>query len=479
LKNKKTVWIIFTIILLLGIFLRFYGLTGESFDFDEIHTTNTLHQPDLKSAVSIIIVEEDIPGINFIFLRGLYLMVGDDPFWLRTLPVLFSILTIVFLFLLAKKLFDNKVALISSLLLAISMVNISHAQTIRSYSFFTFITVISFYLFVYLKEKPKIYPFYIVSIILSCYTHYFAIFTIIIHNFLMLMWENKISSVNKRWWLSQGIIALFVWPLLLLIPIQLGGYHATLQFILMHKLGLPQFIAQFGLYFFILPIILLALAGLVIFLFRKKLFSLYKKISFCPSLFFVFITLSLFVYIKIFPLLLAPSYLTRYTLFVLPFAFIFVAWGISKLKPKTLQFLVIIAILIVGSFSLHAYYTETSKEQWREAGEFVSQQAKNNEIILFQGIVQRPFNYYYNYFQKDLALKGQIKQIKLEEGNDTSKKQFFTNIKDDLDSSTGIWFIESHSYEDNRELYLNLLHKSYNLKFIKKFKGIDVYYFEK
>jgi len=473
-KNKKSVWIIFTLILLLGIFLRFYDLTGESFDFDEIHTTKNLYPPDLRSTISTIIIEEDIPGINFIFLRGLYLLVGDDMFWLRTLPVLFSILTIVFLFLLAKKLFDNKVALISSLLLAISMVNISHAQTIRSYSFFTFITVVSFYLFVYLKEKPKIYPLYIISIILSCYTHYFAIFTIIIHNFLMLMWENKFSSVNKKWWFSQGIIALFVWPLLLLIPIQLGGYHATLQFILMNKLGLPHLIAQFGLYFFILPIILLALAGLVIFLFRKKILSIYNKIQFNQTLFFIFITLSLLVYIKLFPSFLAPSYLTRYTLFVLPFAFIFVAWGISKLKPKTFQFLVIVAILIVGSFSLHAYYTETSKEQWREAGGFVSQQARNNEIILFQGIVQRPFNYYLNG-----NLIDSLQQIKLEEGNNTSKMQFFTSIKEDLDNSAGIWFVESHSYEDNRKLYLDLLHNSYKLKFTKKFKGIDVYYFEK
>jgi uncharacterized membrane protein len=488
--NKKYVKIGLIIIIFLGIFLRVYNLDQESFDFDEIHTMNTLVKNDFKSAVKTIIQEEDLPTIDSLLLREWYKLVGDHHFLLRLFPVVFSILSILILFFLTKNIFNEHVALISSLLLSVSMVSISHAQTIRSYSAFTFFTLLSFYFFtrlnVFLSENKSInkaevdhwrynYLLFIIVTIISCYINYLAFFSIIIQNMIVLLNTKSFFQIPKKWVLSQLIIGLFCWPLLILSSIQLNNLHKLFQYVLFHKIGMPTILADIGIFYFIIPLVVLIIGGFFVYFKKKWFITACKKLKFNQALFFVFLIAVLIIYIKLVPSLIAPFYLTRYTLFGLPFAFMFVAWGISKLKPKTFQFLIIVAILIVSSFSLHIYYSETSKEQWREAGEFVSQQVKDNEIILFQGLIQRPFNY---YLDKD-TLQREEQQIKLEEGNDTSKIQFFATIKNDLDDSTGIWFVESHSYEDNRELYLNLLHQSYKLKFTKKFKGIDIYYFKK
>ena len=148
MKQKKKVYFWLFLIILLGIGLRFYNLSAESLWTDEmVSLMHTQRSNDLEIIDSVTNMELMPPGYFLILDRWINYF-GNSEFSLRFLSVLFDSLSILLVFLIATKLFNKKIGLISAFLLATTMLQIVYAQEARPYSLFGFLVLLSTYLLI-------------------------------------------------------------------------------------------------------------------------------------------------------------------------------------------------------------------------------------------------------------------------------------------------------------------------------------------
>ena len=114
----------------------------------------------LDEATSALVARMSIPDISTKFLPGdfhppLYYIIlkywsnifGTSEIALRIPSIIFGIITVYIIYLIGKKLFDKKVGLLSSLLLATSGLHIYYSQEARMYSLATMLVSASIYFF--------------------------------------------------------------------------------------------------------------------------------------------------------------------------------------------------------------------------------------------------------------------------------------------------------------------------------------------
>jgi mannosyltransferase len=114
-------------------------------------------------------------GFYYLLMRG-WLHLGDSEAIVRGLSVLFGVATIVAIYLLGKRLFDRKVAIISAALSAVNVFQIRYSQEARAYSLVMLLAVLSTYCFINAVDSssPKRYwAGYVLTSVLGIYTHLF------------------------------------------------------------------------------------------------------------------------------------------------------------------------------------------------------------------------------------------------------------------------------------------------------------------
>ena len=194
---------LYLLITLAGILLKFYHLDHKLLWIDEIYTIQ--HTSGIpESAYPALIPENEINNIDIFYdiyrlnkhdytlysqLKGLavstqlnplhypllmlwYRVVGDDPVHFRLFSVFIFIITLPFLFLLARKLFDSDIAgWIAVSLYAVSPFIHLFAQEARYYIFWSFILVVLHYLYIQVIQlnSIKCWSAYTITAALSLY----------------------------------------------------------------------------------------------------------------------------------------------------------------------------------------------------------------------------------------------------------------------------------------------------------------------
>ena len=135
--KKNTILIILVSILIIGLFLRVYKLQDESFWIDEAATVYTTQQKASEIIDDIYTTTIHVPEFfttggtpPFYFLVANYWtkIVGLSEAKLRFLSVIFGIISIYFIFLIGKMIFDYRVGLVSAFILSINYLHINYSQ---------------------------------------------------------------------------------------------------------------------------------------------------------------------------------------------------------------------------------------------------------------------------------------------------------------------------------------------------------------
>ncbi len=172
--NDKTWLIIFALVCVAFIALRFWNLTTSCLWFDEIFSVHAAEM-DFQNLVWFIAQDLIHPPLFYILLKIWIMIGGESLFWLRFFSVFFSIISIVPLFLLCRELKLNYSTISLALFfLAANGCLIKYAQEVRMYSPFLFFALLSMWLFVrFLHLGKNIWILTIVNVLLI-YTHYFG-----------------------------------------------------------------------------------------------------------------------------------------------------------------------------------------------------------------------------------------------------------------------------------------------------------------
>jgi len=156
---------------LICLFLAFFHISKQSLWLDE-YTSIQVAKQSLKKIITGKAFDNHTPLFYYLLLH-FWLKLGKNEFILRSLSVIFGILSIYLIYYLTKILFNNHIALMSAFLIAISPFHIYYCQEGRMYTLFMALSIatIIFFIKIINTNKFKHYlSFFLVSVI-GLYTH--------------------------------------------------------------------------------------------------------------------------------------------------------------------------------------------------------------------------------------------------------------------------------------------------------------------
>ena len=210
-SNKQGLdgWLILSALVLLGLALRLFHLGSQSLWYDEGYSVYLAG----KGLVQITVeTAKDIqPPLYYYLLHGWMLLVGNSEAAVRSLSLLFGLLSLPLFYLLGRQLFSHRTGLLSAGLAALSPLYIWYAQETRMYTLLVALTLWSSYLlWLALTEQDPLWrkrkwAGAVVALVLALYTHYFAFFVLVFQVLYVLIgWWAGWHRFRPR----EGLVAL-------------------------------------------------------------------------------------------------------------------------------------------------------------------------------------------------------------------------------------------------------------------------------
>lgn len=458
-----------------------YDLEEESLWLDECFT---LDYASKSSAALIDTLKKDVHPIGYYLPQHLLIgYLGASEFSLRLLSVFFGVLSVFLTYILARKLFSWKEGLLASFFVSISYTSTFYSQEAKMYSMFAAFFLLSLFYFVKLLEKPSYLNllFFSISSALLLHTHIigiviflgyilFYVTTYVLMQKGMFNVSTKKATFSSRFFLAQLIVLIlyFLW-LKILIIYQLPLLYTFLGAKLIEKLGfnlLPLVVVGAVIlviaYFIVLYLIITDKINLQrIFAILKQFFSFF---SYEAVLFLLLLLISVVDFI--FSTYLFSSVgVIRFCFFILPFLYILLSRVLLRMKSTYLANLLFIFLILSASFELYTYYHVDSKEQFREAADYIETHASAADVLFLHRatITKQCFDYYYS---------GNVEEVRL-----------IVPGKDDhllIERASGkkdIYLLLSHNYHTG-DYFKSHLDSLYELKEEKKFIGITIYKYD-
>lgn len=205
--SNSTVWLV--PILILGGLLRLYHNTALALWHDEAFSGLYIRYSwgEMMHRIGLDVH----PPLYYWILRLWTYVFGQGLLSLRTMSVLFGILTIYAGYLFVRKAFGNeKLAIIAALFLAINPFQIQYSLEARMYTLGTFLVLFSSYLLLKALEsnQTKTWIWFGVLTAAGLYTHYYMIFSIAAQGLYVLYYLFKTKSHANLWLKSMGSFVL-------------------------------------------------------------------------------------------------------------------------------------------------------------------------------------------------------------------------------------------------------------------------------
>ncbi|HEX6126696.1 MAG TPA: glycosyltransferase family 39 protein, partial [Pyrinomonadaceae bacterium] len=153
---------------------RIWRLSDSCLWFDELFSVHAAEH-GWGSLFSFVAKDLIHPPLFYILLKLWISLGGESVFWLRLLPVLFSVLALIpFIYLCRELKLRPPVIILSLGLMAVNGALIKYTQTLRMYSMLMFLALMSMWLFARYFSRGKSLLALIIVNVLLVYTHYFG-----------------------------------------------------------------------------------------------------------------------------------------------------------------------------------------------------------------------------------------------------------------------------------------------------------------
>jgi len=368
---RRTHFAAFLVVVGIYIASRFWGLTSSCLWFDELFSVHAAEH-DWSSIWSFISLDLIHPPLFYIILKVWILTSGESLLWLRLLPVLFGVIAIFpFIYLCNELKISFWTRLLAFLLVAVNGSLIKYSQEVRMYSLLMCLSLFSMWLFTRYFQKGKgIVAFTIINILLV-WTHYFGWFVVVsevvaILIFQRIKWRAVILmfgvalasfvpwiisvaiaaregpglSQNIGWMTRPGVAAVLQLKLALLEPFYFQASNAD----------------PVSIYRISVPLLLLAAAGLILFLLGWAKHPSEEKRAFeIAAIFAGLPLLAAFVVSWLFPY---SVWGTRHLIIAFAPASILIALSLSGIPVSNLR---VAAVTIVVLFTGYAFVLQAQR----------------------------------------------------------------------------------------------------------------------
>lgn len=409
-------------ILTIGLVLRSISL-NQSLWLDEAINVLATTQYSFLGMITEYAKADFHPPLFFIILWPWIKLFGSSEIAVRIPSIIFGLLAIYIVYLIGKKIYSERLGLISGFLLAINPLHIYYSQEARMYSLATLAVVINILLLIKLVKGEKLNLIFLVcSNLLVLMSDYVACLIFPAQFAFLLFLKSRIfikkwfiafiiAIIMSLWWLptflsqlNVGSIASSRLPSWKLIVGDFDLKTVPLTFVkfIIGKISYSDKIVY--------GIILLPISTLFLFLIYRGFKSIKEK------------GMSLLIYWLVIPIMLAtlislfiPIYSYFRVLFVIPAFIILVALGIVSFRFKIGKaFLIAVVTIEVFSSGIYLLNPLYQREDWRGLVSFLK--SKEDNLILFESSGSlAPFDY---YAKNSLNAKGALKDFPARNEND-------------------------------------------------------------
>ncbi|NQU95861.1 MAG: glycosyltransferase family 39 protein [Candidatus Omnitrophica bacterium] len=479
LKFNKTILLLLGI-LSLGLLLRIYGLNKESFWLDECISVRVA---SLKNVFLVILIRYKSfhPPFYYLLLRNWINIFGSSEFSARFLSVILGFFAIIMTYKVGSYLFDKETGIFASLILALSRFHVYYSQEARMYSLMPLFGLISMYFFVKLLSEDKYGKSYIVTNTLLIYTHHSGLLIILVQNiyFLTVLFfgKKKTLKINlKRWVLSQAVIAILCIPLVrywivFLLNIQGNPFWIP-------QPSATSLMKTFTDYSGSFPVLLLFLLLIGFSLITYKNTKPKMNLSGGSRYYLLLLWLSVPIVVPFaISQVSAPLYTSKYIMTASLAFYILAAKGISIIKNNKLKYAVVSIIVIFSLVSIVKQYKRIDKPQWREVSNYITENAKPDDLLMFNDPASKKeiFN---DYYFKRTDVEEKIFPGKI---NAPYMLPTYENVEKLFESVKGhdrVWIILSHTL-DGDKVIKKTFKESYNIVYYGRYNSIELFLFEK
>jgi len=408
------------VILIVALILRLIAI-NQSLWLDEGINVNVAKALSFKSLIFNYSLSDFHPPLFHVILRGWILLFGSAETIVRLLSVVLGVATVYVTYLIAKKLFENKTALIAATLLATSPLHIYYSQEARMYMLAAFFASLSVYFFVSLLKKDIIWYWigFVITTSLMLYSDYLPYLLIPVYILYLFVFRKKILLPTLKTFIPAFIfIFLTVIPWFIIFPKQLntGLSAAAASPAWAQVVGSPQ-LKNLLLVFVKFTIGKISIDNNFVYAMTFVPIAIYVSGLFLLSLF----RLSYFRLFLWFWLLLpiAGSFVLSFFvpifayfrfIFALGAFYIILASAINTINWIPLVRFLLAVILSINLISSAIYFTtpKFQRENWRDATNYVISNSNSQTLTLFASeYTTGPFDYYNrNHVRAAGALQG-------------------------------------------------------------------------
>ena len=216
-KGDRKYALLLVVIIFIGAGLRFFNLGTKSLWYDEMLTWN-----EAKASFPILLHYMNMwEGAPFLtpFLIGRVIIFNDSEFFIRLLPCIVGICSIIVLYFFSREFLSKAASLLCSLFLAFSSVQIERSQDARYYPLVVFLSIFVLWAFIRYFRFPSIknLAWFLVASLLFLFTYYSYLLFFVALNlvFFSCVFQGKFSrKESSRWILSQVVLMIgivFLW----------------------------------------------------------------------------------------------------------------------------------------------------------------------------------------------------------------------------------------------------------------------------
>lgn len=333
-----------------------------------------------------VIADHEMNGAFYSVLMHGWVQFGQSETWMRLPSVVFAAAAVPVLFLLGRRLFDERVGLTAAFLLAINAFVIEYAHEARTYALTLLLTTCSVLLFVRLVDAPSRgrWAAWVVVTALLAHAHFFGVL-IIGAEVVAVLGRRALPTPRRA--LIKGFAAIG----LLLLPIvwflASGGDKGQVD-------GAPplspvRFVGVFSRLVGNGGPVLLALVGAVI---AVALFHGVRSIwvdrgvrtetqwAFLVCVAWVAVPVTMVAVLS----LAKPLFGARWLLLVAPALVLLASSGIWQIRPHRLGQVALGAIVAISVVSTAFFYPRDPHDDFRAATSYVLDHAEPGDAIVFQ-----------------------------------------------------------------------------------------------
>ena len=150
-RDGDRLWVV--AVTALGGFLRVYQIGGQGLWLDEAFSVRLGWQP-VGEILGWLVRIDQHPPLDHLLLH-FWMGLGDDPATVRALSALCGTLTIPLVYLLGRRLADDRAGFLAALILAVSPFHVRFAQETRMYTLLTLNVSLALYALARLLTDPR------------------------------------------------------------------------------------------------------------------------------------------------------------------------------------------------------------------------------------------------------------------------------------------------------------------------------------